>query len=110
MVYHLDGSTIATDEEGYLEDDSLWSPQLALLIARNERIDLQDDHWQVINFLRHYYQQNRIAPTVRVLTQEVRKTLGPEKGNSRYLYRLFPRGTATQASKIAGLPKPTGCI
>ena len=110
MVYHLDGAVIDTDEEGYLDDGRLWSPQLAVLIARNEEIELQDDHWQVIHFLRDYYQQRQVAPTMRVLTQAIRKTLGPEKGNSRYLYRLFPRGTATQASKIAGLPKPTGCI
>jgi TusE/DsrC/DsvC family sulfur relay protein len=110
MAYSLDGLTIETDEAGYLSDSSQWNREVAVLIARNERIELQDDHWQVVNYLRCFYQEHRRAPTVRVLTQAMRKTLGAEKGNSRYLYQLFPRGTTTQASKIAGLPKPMGCI
>ena len=71
---------------------------------------MDDDHWEVVNFLRNYYEQYQIAPAVRVLTVAIKRTLGPEKGNSRYLYELFPYGPARQASKIAGLPKPTGCI
>ncbi len=110
MAYTLDGLMIETDDAGYLNDSSEWNRELAVLIARDERIELQDDHWEVLTYLRHYYHEHQIAPSVRVLTQAMRKTLGPEKGNSRYLYQLFPRGTTTQASKIAGLPKPVGCI
>ena len=66
--------------------------------------------WEVINFLREYYQEYQIAPAVRVLTKAIGKKLGPDKGNSKYLYELFPYGPAKQACKVAGLPKPTGCV
>ena len=75
-----------------------------------EDIEMSDDHWEVVNFLREYYQEYQIAPAVRVLTKAIKQTLGPEKGNARYLYELFPCGPAKQACKIAGLPKPTGCV
>ncbi len=110
MSYHLQGQNFATDEEGYLLDISLWSEELAGLIAEGEDIEMGDDHWEVVNFLRNYYEEYQIAPAIRVLTKAVKKTLGPEKGNSQYLYELFPYGPAKQACKIAGLPKPTGCI
>ena len=71
---------------------------------------MTENHWEVINFLRDYYEEYQVAPAVRVLTKAIKKTLGPEKGNSQYLYGLFPAGPATQACKIAGLPKPTGCV
>ena len=110
MSYQLNGTPIDHDEEGYITDISLWSRDLAGLIAEDEDIDMSDDHWEVINFLRDYYEEYQIAPAVRVLTKAIKKSLGPEKGNSQYLYELFPYGPAKQACKIAGLPKPTGCV
>ena len=110
MAYECDGATIETDEEGYITDISLWSQELATLIATEEDIEMGDDHWEVVNFLRNYYEEYQIAPAVRVLTKAIKKSLGADKGNSKYLYELFPYGPAKQACKIAGLPKPTGCI
>ena len=110
MAYECNGATIEADEEGYITDISLWSRELAVLIADGENIEMGEDHWAVVNFLRSYYHEYRIAPAVRVLTKAIRTTLGPDKGNSLYLYKLFPYGPAKQACKIAGLPKPTGCI
>ena len=110
MSYQLNGTPIEHDEEGYITDISLWSRDLAGLIAKDEDIDMTENHWEVINFLRDYYEEYLVAPAVRVLTKAIKKTLGPEKGNSQYLYELFPYGPATQACKIAGLPKPTGCV
>ena len=60
--------------------------------------------------LRSYYEEYQIAPAVRVLTKAIGKKLGKDKGNSKYLYELFPYGPAKQACKYAGLPKPTGCV
>jgi dissimilatory sulfite reductase related protein len=104
------GKTFETDEEGYLVNLSDWSEELANEIAKQESIEMSDNHWEVVNFLRKYYEEYQIAPAVRVLTKAIGKTLGPDKGNSAYLYELFPYGPAKQACKIAGLPKPTGCV
>ena len=110
MAYECNGETIEADEEGYIIDIGLWNKDLAALIAEAENIEMDTDHWEVVNFLRNYYEEYQIAPAVRVLTKSIKRTLGPEKGNSKYLYELFPYGPAKQACKIAGLPKPTGCI
>lgn len=110
MAYEFEGNTIEADEEGYLVNLSDWNRDLAVLIAEDEEIEMTDDHWEVIDFLRQYYEDFQIAPAVRVLTKAIKKSMGPEKGNSAYLYELFPYGPGKQACKIAGLPKPTGCV
>ncbi len=94
MDYSVNGSNIAADEEGYITDISVWSEDLANTIAETENIDMSDDHWEVVNFLRDYYEEYQIAPAVRVLTKAVKKSLGQDKGNSKYLYELFPYGPA----------------
>lgn len=110
MGYEYEGQAIEADEEGYLVNLSDWNRDLAVLIAADEDIEMSDDHWEVVDFLRQYYEDFQIAPAVRVLTKAIKKSMGPEKGNSAYLYELFPYGPGKQACKIAGLPKPTGCI
>ncbi len=104
------GKSIEVDEEGYLVNLSDWDEQVAEHLAKEEKIELTQNHWEVINFLREYYSEYQIAPAIRVLTKAIAKKLGPDKGNNKYLYELFPFGPAKQACKIAGLPKPTGCI
>ena len=110
MGYNYNGQDIAVDEEGYLTDLSVWTPELAGLIAKEEQINMTDDHWEVVNFLREYYDEYQIAPAIRVLTKALAKKMGPEKASNKALYDLFPYGPAKQACKIAGLPKPTGCV
>ncbi|HKJ77369.1 MAG TPA: TusE/DsrC/DsvC family sulfur relay protein [Gammaproteobacteria bacterium] len=104
------GKSVEVDEEGYLTDINQWNEDIAETLAKEEGIDMTENHWEVVNFLREYYNEYQIAPAVRVLTKAIGKKLGKEKGNSKYLYELFPYGPAKQACKIAGLPKPTGCI
>ena len=104
------GRELEVDEEGYLIDLSQWDKDVGTELAKTENVEMTDSHWEVIDFLREYYDEYQIAPAVRVLTKAIGKKLGPEKGNSKYLYELFPYGPAKQACKIAGLPKPTGCI
>ena len=106
----VDGKTYETDEEGYLVDLADWNADVANFIAQAENIQMSDQHLEVVNFLREYFEEYQIAPAVRVLTKAIGKKLGAEKGNSEYLYSLFPYGPGKQACKIAGLPKPTGCI
>ncbi len=110
MAYDVNGTIHEADEEGYITDIGAWNEDLALMIAKEENIDMNSDAWEVVNFLRSYYEEYQIAPAVRVLTKAIKKKLGADKGNSKYLYELFPYGPAKQACKIAGLPKPTGCI
>ncbi|MGE5547102.1 MAG: TusE/DsrC/DsvC family sulfur relay protein [Solirubrobacterales bacterium] len=110
MAYECNGKTVEADEEGYLVNITEWNEQLAELIAKDEGVNMSPEHWEVINFLREYYSEYQIAPAVRVLTKAIAKKFGPDKGNNKYLYELFPYGPAKQACKIAGLPKPTGCV
>ena len=110
MSITVAGKTIETDEEGYLSNRTDWSEEVAKEMAKADNCDLSQNHWEVLNFLREYYEEYQIAPAVRVLTKAIGKKLGPDKGNSKYLYELFPYGPAKQACKYAGLPKPTGCV
>ncbi len=110
MSIEIEGKSYETDEEGYLANLSDWSHELAEAMARMDGCDLTENHWEVVNFLREYYEEYQIAPAVRVLTKAIGKRLGKDKGNSKYLYELFPYGPAKQACKYAGLPKPTGCV
>ncbi len=110
MAYEVNGKSFESDEEGYLIDIGSWNEDLAALIAKDEEIDMTDEHWEVVKFLREYYSEYQIAPAVRVLVKAVKKKFGADKGSNKYLYELFPYGPAKQACKIAGLPKPTGCV
>lgn len=110
MPIEVNGTSYETDEEGYLVNLADWNEDIAKEIAKTENVEMSENHWEVVNFLRSYYDEFQIAPAVRVLTKAIGKQLGEEKGNSKYLYELFPYGPAKQACKIAGLPKPTGCV
>ncbi|MBR0574239.1 TusE/DsrC/DsvC family sulfur relay protein [Pasteurella atlantica] len=101
---------IPTDNEGYLKNLSDWSPELAETIAQNEELVLTDEHWEIINVVREFYQEYNTSPAIRMLVKTLANKFGQEKGSSRYLQRLFPNGPAKQATKIAGLPKPAKCL
>jgi dissimilatory sulfite reductase related protein len=92
------------DPEGFFRDPEQWTPEMAPDIARENGIDeLTDRHWQVVNFMRSTYLETGSAPTVR--------SLGKASGVPiKELYRLFPKGPAKLAAKVAGIPKPRGCI
>jgi TusE/DsrC/DsvC family sulfur relay protein len=100
MTIEVNGKTYETDEEGYLVNLADWTQEVGEHIAKEENLEMTPSHWEVVNFLRDYYNEYQIAPAVRVLTKAIGK----------YLYELFPYGPAKQACKIAGLPKPTGCV
>jgi tRNA 2-thiouridine synthesizing protein E len=100
----ISGVPIEVDEDGFIQDPAAWNEQLALAIAETEDVpELTEDHWKVINYLRDYYAQFGIAPMIRKLCKETGFQL-------KYIYELFPSGPAKGACKIAGLPKPTGCV
>ena len=110
MAIDVNGKTVDLDEEGYLTDLKDWNEDVAKVLASQDEIELTESHWEVVKFLRDYYDEYQIAPAVRVLTKAIGKKLGKDKGNSKYLYQLFPYGPAKQACKFGGLPKPTGCV
>ncbi len=110
MTLYFNQQPIETDKQGYLVDHLQWHKELAIVIAEQEKITLTNEHWEVIEFVRHFYLTYKKSPAIRALTKAMKQELGEEKANSRYLYRLFPEGPAKQATKIAGLPKPARCI
>jgi tRNA 2-thiouridine synthesizing protein E len=95
---------VTVDDEGFFTDPNQWTEDMAPEIARGLGVDeLTDRHWQVIRFMRTEYAAKGTGPTVRVL--------GKTSGVSvKELYQLFPQGPAKTAAKIAGIPKPHGCI
>jgi len=100
----LEGIQIEVDEDGFIQEPDRWSEAVAKVIAKTEEVpELTEDHWKVINYLRNYYQKFGIAPMIRKLCKETGFPL-------KYIYELFPSGPAKGACKIAGLPKPTGCV
>jgi tRNA 2-thiouridine synthesizing protein E len=109
-MLEFNNKTIETDKQGYLLDHALWSKELAPVLAKQENIALTEQHWEVINFVRDFYLEYNTSPAIRMLVKAMAKALGEDKGNSIDLYKLFPKGPAKQATKIAGLPKPARCI
>ena len=101
---------IETDHQGYLKQVCDWNEEIAEIIAQGENIELTAAHWEVILFVRDFYLEFKTSPAIRVLVKAIGQKLGADKGNSKYLYTLFPLGPAKQATKIAGLPKPAKCI
>ena len=106
----FEGKQIEVDDDGYVLNLSDWTAGLAQKLADEDNINLTEAHWEVINFLRDYFEKYQIAPMIKILVKEIGKTMGKEKGNTKYLYELYPGGPAKQACRYAGLPKPTGCV
>lgn len=105
-----DGSRYVLDKHGYLANIDDWSEQVAHAFAKLEQIEMTEEHWEVVLFVRRFYQEFDTSPAIRLLVKALSKEWPEEKANSRYLYRLFKKGPAKQATRIAGLPKPAKCI
>ena len=100
----------ALDKEGYLRELTDWNEGVAALLAQQENINLVPAHWEVIKLLRSFYRRHQVSPATRALINLVKRELGPDKGKSVYLMKLFRGSPAKTANKIAGLPKPDNCI
>jgi len=96
-------SMLKRDSDGHLKNPGDWNENVAKDLAKEVEIELTDRHWVVINFMRDEFKQKGEAPSIRRLTKE-------SGVNVKELYGLFPKGPAKNAAKIAGLPKPKGCI
>jgi tRNA 2-thiouridine synthesizing protein E len=96
--------SIQVDEDGFMEAPDAWSQDVAAALATTEGVEaLTDNHWKIVHYLRNYYEQFGIAPMIRKLCKETGYDL-------KTIYALFPSGPAKGACKVAGLPKPTGCV
>ncbi len=100
----INGATFEIDEDGFLLDYKTFTNEWVEYVKQQEGIEeLNDEHWKVVNVLQEYYEKNGIAPMVRVLSKLTKYKL-------KHIYELFPSGPGKGACKMAGLPKPTGCV
>lgn len=96
--------TLAVDEDGFMQEPEKWNNDIAAALASSESIEeLTEEHWKVVHYLREYYLKFGVAPMIRKVTKETGFDL-------KKIYALFPSGPAKGACKVAGLPKPTGCV
>ena len=96
--------SIDVDEDGFMTAPEAWTEDVAKALASTEGVDeLTEDHWKIVNYLRDYFQQFGVAPMIRKLCKQTGYDL-------KRVYELFPSGPAKGACKVAGLPKPTGCV
>jgi tRNA 2-thiouridine synthesizing protein E len=103
-VFECGGRTYQVDEDGFLQEPEIWNADVAKDFMTTEGISsLTEDHWKVIYYIRNYYLHFEIAPMIRKLCKETGFTL-------KQIYELFPSGPAKGACKLAGLPRPTGCV
>ena len=102
---NYNGTQIEVDEDGFITEPSLWDEDLAAFLAESAEgiTELNEDHWKLIYYLNEYYHEFGIAPMIRKLCKATDFKL-------KYIYELFPSGPAKGACKVAGLPKPTGCV
>ena len=98
------------DSDGYLLSLHDWDENIAAEIAAGENLKLTPEHWEVITLTRQFYEQHQLSPATRALVSFIKRELGIDKGNSRYLMKLFKGQPARLVNKIAGLPKPDNCI
>ena len=100
----IKGQQIELDEDGFIVEPDLWSEEIAAYFATEEEVEeLTEEHWKIINYLKNYFKQFGIAPMVRILSKNTGYKL-------KEVYELFPSGPGKGACKMAGLPKPTGCV
>ena len=96
--------TIEVDEHGFMAEPTAWNDEVARALATTEGVtEMTEEHWKIVRYLRDYWVQFKIAPMVRKLCKETGFPL-------KQVYELFPSGPANGACKVAGLPKPTGCV
>ena len=109
MQLEIDGKTIALSEAGWLEDLSEWSEKVADGIAKNENVTLTEEHWDIINTARDYFNEYGTVAEPRVFSKLMKEKFGADRSSQQYIYSLFPYGLIKSANKIAGLPRPKGC-
>lgn len=92
------------DAEGYLVDPGDWNEEVAKMLAKEENLTLNDDHWDAIRFMRDFYEENQVAADARFVIKHLAQRMG--KDAHKKLFELFPYGYVKQACKISGMRRP----
>ena len=105
----VNGQPIVTDIEGYLMDLDEWSEDFVRALAKHEGLELTDEHWEVIRFIRDYEHEHQVQAQVRTMISHFAKVWGPERGNNHYLHDIFPKGgPQKQGNRLAGIRRTRG--
>lgn len=100
----IEGKTFEVDGDGFLANPEIWNDEVAELIAKYDGIEeMTDKHWDVVKIIRENFEEKGMAPMIRVICKKSGLKL-------REIYQLFPLGPARGACRVAGLPKPDGCV
>jgi len=108
-IVTLGGTEVEVDEDGFIQEPDKWSKEVAEDLGKIEaqyvpgEDRMNEDHWKVVDYLRNYYLEYDIAPPIRMVVKKTGLEL-------KKIYELFPKGPAAGGCKVAGLPKPTGCV
>ena len=104
MAIEINGKQIEMDGDGFMLEPQLWNEELAILIAKEDDIqELTENHWAILKIIRRSFEETGMAPMIRSICKETGLKL-------RDIYELFPLGPARGACRVAGLPKPDGCV
>ena len=110
MPIEVHGKRIETDEEGFLVNREDWNQEVAVGLAEDEKLEMTETHWGLVDYFREYYDENKVHPTMHLIIKDLGQSLGKtfheEKAYAKFLYQLFPTDPIKQLCKIAGLPKP----
>ncbi|MFA5242453.1 MAG: TusE/DsrC/DsvC family sulfur relay protein [Sulfuricella sp.] len=105
----VNGKEIETDSEGYIRNLDEWSEDFAVALAKQEELVLTEEHWDVIRYLREYYQEHSVQAQVRNMIKHFTEMWGKERGNNHYLHAIFPKGgPQKQGNRMAGLLRTKG--
>lgn len=109
MMLNVAGKSVETNEQGYLCNLGDWSEDFTETVAKNDGVDLYNDHWELILYVRDYYEENQVGPTMHKVVRELGKKnthFRNQKEYEKHIYSLFPRDPMHEICKLAGLPMP----
>jgi tRNA 2-thiouridine synthesizing protein E len=106
MIEDSDHRSLETDAEGYLVDPTDWDKEVARQLAKQENIELGEQHWQVLDFMRQYFDEHGVAADARFVIKFMEDDMGLGRQARNHLFKLFPYGYVKQACKIAGMKRP----
>lgn len=103
--FEINGVEIMLDEDGFMQSPEMWNEEIGKKIAKELAgvSEMTEEHWKLIRYLREYWETFGVCPPIKMIVKKTGITL--EK-----MYELFPDGPAHGACKVAGAPKPTGCV